>query len=188
MPKKINLPFNEDTLAELKAGDDLLLSGVVYTARDTAHRRMVADLEQGRQLPFDIRGQTIYFMGPTPARPGRVIGSAGPTTSGRMDTYSPSLIKAGLKAMIGKGKRSEAVKEAIKQYRAVYLGAIGGTGALLSQSIRHAEIVAYPELGAEAILRLEVKDFPVIVINDIYGGDLYETGKTRYQVMPIHQA
>ncbi|MFH0942507.1 MAG: Fe-S-containing hydro-lyase [Chloroflexota bacterium] len=182
MAKKVKLPFSEETLAGLRAGDDLLLSGVLYAARDAAHQRMVADLEQGRPLPFDIRGQTLYFMGPTPARPGQVIGSAGPTTSGRMDSYSPALISAGLKVMIGKGKRSPAVKEAMKRHRAIYLGATGGTGALISRSIQHRETVAYPELGAEAILRLEVSDFPVTVINDIYGDDLYETGKARYRL------
>lgn len=180
--KKIKLPFNEETIAGLKAGDELLLSGMLYTSRDAAHKRMAADLEKGKPLPFDIRGETIYFMGPTPVRPGRVIGSAGPTTSGRMDAYSPALIKAGLKTMIGKGKRSVAVKEAMKKHRAVYLGATGGTGALLSQCIRRAEVVAYPELGAEAILRLEVIDLPVVVINDIYGGDLYETERARYRL------
>lgn len=182
MTKKIKLPFSEETLAGLKTGDDLLLSGVVYAARDAAHQRMLADLEKGKPLPFDIRGETIYFMGPTPARPGHVIGSAGPTTSGRMDSYSPALINAGLKAMIGKGKRSQVVREAMKKHRAVYLGATGGTGALISQSIKHSETVAYQELGAEAILRLQVSDFPVTVINDIHGGDLYETGKARYRI------
>lgn len=180
--KKIKLPFNEETIAGFKSGDELLLSGMLYAARDAAHKRLAADLEKSKPLPFDIRGETIYFMGPTPVRPGQVIGSAGPTTSGRMDVYSPALIKAGLKTMIGKGKRSFAVKEAMKKHRAVYLGATGGTGALLSRRIRRAEVIAYPELGAEAILRLEVIDFPVVVINDIYGGDLYEGAKARYRL------
>ena len=181
MTKNITLPLTEEALTELRAGDDLRLNGVMYAARDAAHQRLAADLEQGRPLPFDIRGQTIYFMGPTPSIPGAVIGSAGPTTSGRMDPYSPGLISAGLKGMIGKGKRSPAVKEAMQQHRAVYLGAIGGTGALISRNIQRAEVIAYQDLGAEAILRLEVSDFPVTVINDIYGGDLYEMGKARYR-------
>jgi len=180
--KKINLPFNKEVIASLKAGDELLLSGMLYAARDAAHQRLAADLEKGKPLPFDIKGQTIYFMGPTPARPGQVIGSAGPTTAGRMDSYSPALIEVGLKAMIGKGKRSHAVKEAMKKHRAIYLGATGGAGALLSTRIKYAEGVAYPELGAEAILKLEVSDFPVVVINDIYGGDLYETERARYRL------
>jgi fumarate hydratase subunit beta len=138
-------------------------------------------LDKGEKLPFDIVGQTLYYMGPSPARPGEVIGSAGPTTSGRMDAYTPRLLAAGIRAMIGKGPRSSEVKEAIKKYRAVYLAAIGGTGALLSNTIKKAEVVAYEDLGAEAIQRLEVEDFPAIVINDIYGGDLYEDGKAKYR-------
>lgn len=184
MIKNITLPLTEETLTELRAGDDLRLNGVMYTARDAAHKRMVNDLEQGRSLPFDIKGQTIYFMGPTPSKPGAVIGSAGPTTSSRMDPYSPVLISAGLNGMIGKGKRSPAVKEAMKKHKAVYLGAIGGTGALISKYIQRVEVIAYQYLGAEAILRLEVSDFPVTVINDIYGGDLYEMGKARYRRHP----
>jgi len=180
--KKVNLPLSEETLKELRAGDNLLLRGTMYVGRDAAHKRMVEALEEGKPLPVDIRGQTIYFMGPSPARPGRPIGSAGPTTSGRMDAYSPRLIAAGLKGMIGKGSRSEAVKDAMVKYKAVYLGAIGGAGALISRSIKKSEVVAYEELGAEAVLRLEVEDFPVTVINDIYGGDLYQDGKAKYQV------
>ena len=143
---------------------------------------MIEALDQGKPLPFDIKGQTIYYMGPTPARPGRQIGSAGPTTSGRMDAYSPRLMAEGLKGMIGKGLRSQAVKDAMVKYKAVYLGAIGGAGAVISQSIKKAEVVAYEELGAEALRRLEVQDFPVTVVNDIYGGDLYQEGKAKYQV------
>ena len=180
--KKINLPLSEETLKELRAGDNLLLRGTMYVGRDAAHKRMVEAMEQGKPLPVDIRGQTIYFMGPSPARPGRPIGSAGPTTSGRMDAYSPRLIAEGLKGMIGKGSRSEAVKDAMVKYKAVYLGAIGGAGALISRSIKKSEVVAYEELGAEALLRLEVEDFPVTVINDIYGGDLYQEGRAKYQV------
>ena len=179
---KIKIPFSDETIAGLKTGDELLLSGTLYAARDAAHKRMVADLEKGKMTPFEIRGQTIYFMGPAPARPGQVIGSAGPTTSSRMDAYSPALIKAGLKTMIGKGKRSPAVKDVMIKCRAVYLGATGGVGASLSRCIKRAEVIAYPELGAEAILRLEVIDFPVVVINDIYGRDLYETERARYRL------
>lgn len=179
MAKKVKLPLTEEMLAELRAGDNVLLSGVLYVARDAAHKRMVEALEQGKPLPFDIRGQTIYYMGPSPARPGRTIGSAGPTTSRRMDGYSPRLIAEGLKGMIGKGVRSQSVKDAMKKHEAVYLAAIGGTGALISKSITRSEIIAYEELGAEAVLRLEVNDFPATVINDIYGGDLYEEGKAN---------
>jgi len=169
-------------LKDLKAGDNLSLTGVIYVGRDAAHKRMIEALDQGKPLPFDIKGQTIYYMGPTPARPGRQIGSAGPTTSGRMDAYSPRLMAEGLKGMIGKGLRSQAVKDAMVKYKAVYLGAIGGAGAVISQSIKKAEVVAYEELGAEALRRLEVQDFPVTVVNDIYGGDLYQEGKAKYQV------
>ena len=179
--KKVALPLTEKTVKGLKAGDNVLLSGVMYVARDAAHKRMVEALDQGKPLPFDIKGQTIYYMGPSPARSGQVIGSAGPTTSGRMDVYTPRLLAEGLKGMVGKGMRSPAVKEALKKYRAVYLGAIGGVGALLSKSIKKSEVIAYEELGAEAIRRIEVEDFPVIVINDIYGGDLYQEGKARYR-------
>lgn len=182
MVKKVKLPLTDETLKDLEAGDDVLLNGVIYVARDAAHKRMVEALEKGQDLPFDVRGQTVYFMGPSPAKPGQVIGSAGPTTSGRMDSYSPRLIAAGLKGMIGKGNRSQAVKEAMKKHRAVYFAAIGGAGALISKSIKKAEVIAYDELGAEAVRRLEVEDFPVTVINDIYGGDLYQEGKARYRI------
>jgi len=185
MVKKITLPLNDEILKDLKTGDNLLLTGVIYTARDAAHKRILQPLDQGKPLPFDIKGATIYYMGPTPARPGRVIGSAGPTTSGRMDAYAPRLIAEGLKGMIGKGSRSKTVKDAIVKYKAVYLGAIGGAGALISGSIRRAEVIAYEELGTEAIRRLEVADFPVTVINDIYGGDLYEEGRAKYQAKAI---
>jgi fumarate hydratase subunit beta len=178
----IKSPVDEKTIKELRAGDQLFITGVIYVGRDAAHKRMVEALDQGKPLPFDIKGQSIYYMGPSPAKPGQPIGSAGPTTSGRMDAYSPRLMSEGLKVMIGKGMRSQAVKEAIKKYKAVYLAAIGGAGALISKSIKKSEVVAYPELGAEAILRLEVKDFPATVINDIYGGDLYQEGKNKYKV------
>ena len=182
MTKKVVLPLTDKTLEDLKAGDNILLTGVMYVGRDAAHKRMVAALGQGKPLPFDIKGQTIYFMGPTPAKPGQVIGSAGPTTSGRMDSYSPRLIAEGLKGMIGKGMRSPEVKDAMKKYKAVYFAAIGGAGALISKSIKKSEIVAYEELGAEAVRRLEVEDFPATVINDIYGGDLYQEGKAKYRI------
>jgi fumarate hydratase subunit beta len=182
MANKITLPLNDEVLNDLRVGDSLLLTGVIYTARDAAHKRMLEALDQGKPLPLDIRGATIYYMGPTPTRPGKAIGSAGPTTSGRMDTYAPRLIAEGLKAMIGKGSRSKAVKDAMMKYKAVYLGAIGGAGALLSRSIRKAEVIAYEDLDTEALRRLEVEDFPVTVINDIYGNDLYEEGKAKYKV------
>jgi len=182
MVKKIGLPLTDDIIKDLKAGDDVLLSGVMYVARDAAHKRMIEALDLGEPLPFDIKGQTIYYMGPSPARQGQVIGSAGPTTSGRMDSYSPRLLAEGLKGMIGKGMRSSVVKDAIKQYEAVYFAVVGGAGALASHNIKKSEVIAYEELGAEAVLRLEVEDFPVRVINDIYGGDLYQEGKTRYRI------
>ena len=182
MVKKVPLPLTDETLKDLKAGDNILLTGVMYVGRDAAHKRLIEALDQGKPLPFDITGQTIYFMGPSPAKPGKPIGAAGPTTSGRMDAYSPRLIAEGLKGMIGKGMRSQAVKDAMKKYKAVYLAAIGGAGALIAKSIKKSEVIAYEELGAEAIRRLEVEDFPVTVINDIYGGDLYQEGKARYRV------
>jgi fumarate hydratase subunit beta len=182
MIKKIKLPLTEKVIEDLKAGDEVLLSGVLYVARDAAHKRMVEALNKNKPLPFDIKGQTVYYMGPSPAPPGRVIGAAGPTTSSRLDTYTPRLLAAGLKGMVGKGVRSKEVKEAIKKHKAVYLAAIGGAGALISKTILKSAIVAYPELGPEAILKLEVRDFPATVINDIYGGDLYEAGKKKYQV------
>jgi fumarate hydratase subunit beta len=181
MPGKIRLPLAEKTIAGLKAGDNLLLSGVLYVARDGAHRRMIESLDKGESLPFDVKDQIIYYMGPSPAPPGRAIGSAGPTTSARMDACTPRLLAAGLKGMIGKGLRSREVREALKKYKAVYLAAIGGAGALISKTIVKSEVVAYPDLGPEAVLRIEVKDFPAIVINDIYGGDLYIEGKKRYK-------
>ncbi len=180
--RRINLPLTEEVIVGLKAGDKVLLTGVIYVARDAAHKRMAEALDKGSPLPFDVRGQTIYYMGPTPARPGKPIGSAGPTTSGRMDVYTPHLLAEGLKGMIGKGTRSQAVKDAIIKHRAIYLVAIGGAGALISRSIKKSEVIAYPELGAEAVRRLEVADFPATVANDIYGGDLYQEGKARYRI------
>ena len=182
-PKKIRLtpPLSSDDAASLRCGDRVLISGPLYTARDAAHARLVALLDEGKDLPFDIEGQIIYYVGPTPAKPGAVIGSAGPTTSGRMDSYAPALMAAGLKGMIGKGSRSAEVREAMSRHQAVYFAATGGAGALLSQRIVKAEVVAYEDLGPEAIRRLEVKDFPVIVVNDAHGGDLYAEGVSAYR-------
>ncbi len=178
----IKSPVDEETIKKLKAGDQVFITGVIYVGRDAAHKRMVEALDQGKPLPFGIKGQTIYYMGPAPAKPGQPIGSAGPTTSGRMDAYSPRLMAEGLKVMIGKGMRAQAVKDAIKKYGAIYLAAIGGAGALISKSIKKSEVIAYEELGAEAVRRLEVENFPATVINDIYGGDLYEEGKAKYKL------
>ena len=182
MPKLINLPLSERDIADLKAGDNVVLNGMLYVARDAAHKRIVEALEKGQKPPFAIKGQTIYYMGPTPAKPGHVIGSAGPTSSYRMDIYTLPLLEAGLKGMIGKGQRAQPVLDAMKKYKAVYFAAIGGAGALISKSIKKTEIIAYEELGAEAVLRLEVANFPVTVINDIYGGDLYREGKAKYKI------
>ena len=183
MPKVINLPLTEKVITELKAGDNVLLNGVIYVARDAAHKRITEALDKGQPLPFDLKGQTIYYMGPAPAKPGNVIGSAGPTSSYRMDIYAPRLLAAGLKGMIGKGQRTSPVVDAMKKYRAVYFAAIGGTGALLSKCIKKAEVIAYEELGAEAVRKLEVANFPVTVINDIHGGDLYQQGKAQYKIV-----
>ncbi|MFC2011391.1 Fe-S-containing hydro-lyase [Chloroflexota bacterium] len=182
MVKKVTLPLTDETLKELKTGDQVFITGVMYVARDAAHKKLVIALDQGKPLPFDIKGQTLYYMGPAPAKPGQLIGSAGPTTSGRMDAYSPRLIAEGLKGMVGKGIRSQTVKDAMKEYQAVYLAATGGTGALISKSIKKSQVIAYEELGVEAIRRLEVENFPATVINDIYGGDLYKEGKARYRI------
>ncbi|MFC1946529.1 Fe-S-containing hydro-lyase [Chloroflexota bacterium] len=181
MEKKIVLPLTDDVVKELRTGDSVLLTGTMYVARDAAHRRMLEAMDNGESLPFDISGQTIYYMGPSPAPPGRVIGSAGPTTSSRMDVYTPRLIEQGLKGMIGKGMRSQQVKEAIMKFKAVYFGAAGGAGAVISRSIRKAEVVAYDDLGAEAIRKIDVEDFPAVVVNDIYGADLHEDGKAAYR-------
>jgi fumarate hydratase subunit beta len=183
MQKKIHLPLNDEIIKDLHAGDNVLLFGVIYVARDAAHKRLVEAIEKGQKLPFDVKNQTIYYMGPSPARPGQIIGAAGPTTSGRMDTYSPRLMQEGLKGMIGKGNRSKIVKDAIVKYKAVYFAAIGGAGALIAKGIKKSELVAYEELGAEALRRLEIEDFPVTVVNDIYGNDLYEEGKTKYRTV-----
>ena len=180
MTKKIQTPLTREAARELRAGDSCLISGVIYTARDAAHKRLCELVAQGKELPLEIKDATIYFVGPTPAKPGQAIGSAGPTTSYRMDAYSPTLISIGQTGMIGKGKRSAEVVAAMKEHGAVYFGAIGGCGALLSKCIKKAEIIAYEDLGAEAIRRLEVEDFPVVVIIDSEGNNLYETGRKEY--------
>jgi fumarate hydratase subunit beta len=177
---KLLTPLTDEVIEQLHAGDKVSITGVIYVGRDAAHKRLVTALDAGEPLPFDIQGQIIYYMGPSPAKPGAPIGSAGPTTSGRMDPYAPRLMAVGLKGMIGKGNRSTPVREAMKKHKAVYLGAIGGAGALIARSIKKAEVVAYDDLGAEALRRLEVEDFPAIVINDIYGGDAYEDGMKQY--------
>jgi len=179
-PRRIRAPLDQETIDTLRAGDQVLITGTLLTARDAAHQRLVAALERGDPLPIDLRGQVIYYVGPAPARPGMVIGSAGPTTGGRMDPYTPALLRAGLRGMIGKGSRSPAVRQAIVQYGAVYFGAIGGAGALLARRISAAKVVAYEDLGPEAIYELSVVDFPVIVVNDRYGGDLYESARLTY--------
>lgn len=178
---KIHTPLEHKDIIKLHAGDRVKISGVIYTARDAAHMRLVELLHQGKELPFSLEGQIIYYVGPAPAKPGMVIGPAGPTTSYRMDSFSPELLKHGLKGMIGKGPRSNPVKEALKQYQGVYFAAIGGAAALISRTIKKSEVIAYPELGPEAIRKLLVEDFPAIVINDIYGNDLYEEGLKKYQ-------
>jgi fumarate hydratase subunit beta len=178
---KLVTPLDDQSVERLKIGDRVLLSGYVYSARDAAHKRLIDLLDRGEQLPFDVKGQVIYFVGPTPARPGRPIGSAGPTTSSRMDKYSPRLIAQGLKGMIGKGFRSPEVIEAMKKYKTVYFAAVGGAGALLAQRIKESEIVAYEDLGPEAIRRLNLDNFPVIVVNDCRGNDLYREGVKKYK-------
>lgn len=180
MSISVTVPMSRETARSLKAGDSVLLSGVIYTARDAAHKRLCELAAQGKELPLDVKDSVIYFVGPTPAKPGEVIGSAGPTTAYRMDAYSPTLIEMGLTGMIGKGKRSDAVVHAMKTNGAVYFGAIGGCGALLSRCIKKAEVIAYEDLGAEAIRRLEVENLPVIVVIDSQGNNLYETGRANY--------
>ena len=180
MAIRIQMPLTREQARTLKAGDSCLISGVIYTARDAAHKRLCALAAEGKELPWPIENATIYYVGPTPERPGEAIGSAGPTTSYRMDAYSPTLIALGETGMIGKGKRGPEVVDAMKEHGAVYFGAIGGCGALLSQCIKKAEVIAYEDLGAEAIRRLEVEDFPVVVIIDSQGNNLYETGRAAY--------
>ena len=180
MEKKISTPLTEEISKTLRAGDSILLSGIVYTARDAAHGRLINLLDEGKELPLNINGEVIYYVGPTPEKPGEVIGSAGPTTSYRMDSYAPRLLDLGLKGMIGKGARNEEVISAIKGNNAIYFGAIGGAGALISKCIKSSEVIAYDDLGAEAIRKLEVKDMPLVVIIDTEGNNLYEIGKKEY--------
>lgn len=182
MVKKVTTPLTDESVAGLMAGDSVLLTGYIYTARDAAHKRMMALLDEGKELPFDVKGATIFYVGPAPAKPGHVIGSAGPTTSGRMDTYAPRLMEEGLKGMIGKGKRSDTVKDAIMKHKAVYFAALGGAGALAAKSVKSARPVAYEDLGPEAIVELYVEDFPLIVVNDMYGKDAYIEGRAKYEV------
>jgi fumarate hydratase subunit beta len=184
MPKQIRLttPLLNEDIENLKIGDKVLLNGVLFTGRDAAHKRLFDLIKKGEDLPIDLKGQVIYYVGPTPAKPGKPIGSAGPTTSYRMDPFAPTLIELGLKGMIGKGNRSQEVIESMKKYKAVYFGATGGAGALLAKRIKKATVVAYEDLGPEAIRRLEVEDFPVTVVNDCNGGDLYKEGIKRFAI------
>lgn len=177
---KVTTPLTSEQTSKLKSGDTVLITGYIYTARDAAHARLVKLLEEGKELPFNLEGQIVYYVGPTPAKPGQVIGSAGPTTSYRMDTYAPTLLDQGLKGMIGKGKRDSGVKAAILRNEAIYFAATGGAAALIAKTIKSAEIIAYEDLGAEAIRKLYVEDFPAVVINDIYGGDLYDEGQAQW--------
>jgi fumarate hydratase subunit beta len=178
----LQTPLNDEDVIKLHAGDKVELCGIIYTARDAAHAKLFELINEGKELPIPLQGQVIYYVGPTPAKPGKVIGSAGPTTSYRMDPFAPKLIEYGIKGMIGKGPRSIKVKEAIKEYNAIYFAAVGGAGALIAQRIKKAELIAYPELGPEAIRRIEVELLPLIVINDIYGNDLYESGVNKYKI------
>lgn len=180
MEYKLTTPLTREMLAPLRAGDTVLLSGVVYTARDAAHGRMAELLDEGKALPFDLKGAAIYYVGPTPERPGAVIGAAGPTTAGRMDAFTPRLLDLGLACMIGKGKRSQTVKDAVVRNGAVYLAAIGGAGALMAGSVKELEVIAWPELGCEAVRRLVVENMPLTVLLDPVGGDLYESGPGAY--------
>lgn len=180
MEKRITTPLSLEQLKDLKCGDSVLISGVIYTARDAAHKRLCQLVEEGKDLPFDVQDSVVYFVGPAPAKGDQVIGSAGPTTSYRMDPYSPTLIRLGQRGMIGKGKRSPEVVAAMKEHGAVYFGAIGGAGALLSRCIKKAEVVCYEDLGAEALRRLEIEDFPAFVIIDSEGNNLYENGRKAY--------
>ncbi len=181
MAKRITAPLTEATVKDLRAGDSVLISGTIYTGRDLAHKKLVDAIQAGEKLPFDLAGAVIYYVGPSPAKPGQVIGSAGPTTSYRMDAYSPLLMEHGLRGMIGKGNRTRPVLDAIKQYGAVYFAAVGGAAALIAKTIKQAKVIAYEDLGPEAVRELMVEEFPAIVINDVYGGDLYEQGVAKYR-------
>lgn len=187
MEKHMTLPLTEELAKTLRAGDTVYLTGTIYTSRDAGHKRMCEALSKGDSLPFDPQNATIYYVGPTPAKPGQVIGSAGPTTSGRMDAYAPQMMTVGARGMIGKGARLPEVVEAMKRYSGVYFGAIGGAGALLAKCIKKSELIAYEDLGAEALRKLYVEDFPVVVIIDCYGNNLYETGRKHYLQEREHQ-
>jgi fumarate hydratase subunit beta len=178
--KKITPPLSDKDVEDLRIGDKVSITGIIYTARDAAHKRFVELLDQGKELPVDLKGQIVYYVGPSPPKPGQVIGSAGPTTSTRMDAYTPKLLEYGLKGMIGKGTRSKSVLDAMQKHKAVYLIAVGGAAALLSKRIKEAKVVAYEDLGTEALRMLKVEDFPVVVANDAHGGDLYEEGMKKY--------
>lgn len=178
---KIKTPLSDEVINSLKSGDQVSISGTLYTARDSAHKRLVDLLDRGEELPFDIKGQIIYYVGPTPAKPGAIIGSAGPTTSYRMDSYAPRLMEVGMKGMIGKGNRSQAVIDAMVKYKSVYFAAIGGAGALVARSIKEVEIIAYEDLGPEAIRKMRVEDFQAVVVNDIHGNDVYKDGMKKYK-------
>lgn len=177
----VTAPLDQATVDRLRAGDHVAISGTIYTARDAAHKRLIALAEQGEPLPLELQGQVIYYVGPTPPRPGEVIGSAGPTTAMRLDPYTPKMLELGVKGIIGKGGRGPAVRQAIKDARAVYFIAVGGTGALLNRHIKSADVIAFEDLGTEAIRRLQVENFPAIVVNDCEGGDLLEAGKRQYR-------
>lgn len=183
MSKIVNTPLTDEAVNDLKAGDRVLLNGIIYTGRDAAHKRMAELINKGEELPMDIKNQIIYYVGPCPAKPGQAIGSAGPTTSGRMDAYAPLLMEHGLKGMIGKGLRNQQVVDSIIKNSCVYFAAIGGAGALLAEAIKEAEVIAFPDLGAEAIYKLRVEDFPVTVIIDNKGNDLYKIGKEQYKIV-----
>jgi len=182
---RLETPLRDADVERLHIGDKVLLNGVIYTGRDAAHKRLIEQLQRGEPLPFSLEGAVIYYVGPAPARPGEVIGPAGPTTSYRMDPYTPTLLAHGLKGMIGKGSRGPEVREALKKHKAVYFVATGGAAALVAERIKAAEVIAYEDLGPEAVRKLVVEDFPVIVANDIYGGDVYEEGKRRYRKEPV---
>ncbi|HZG62209.1 MAG TPA: FumA C-terminus/TtdB family hydratase beta subunit [Rubrobacteraceae bacterium] len=180
-PIYLEAPLTQEDVEPLRTGDVVRLSGLLYVARDAAHARMAEAIDKGEALPFDPEGQVVYFTGPAPARPGHALGPAGPTTASRMDSYSPLLIERGLKGMVGKGSRSEAVRETMREHGCVYFGAVEGTAALLARRVKKAEVLAYEDLGAEAMRRLVVEDFPVVVVNDLYGGDLYLEGRERWR-------
>ena len=178
---KITTPLSDEVVDSLKSGDQVSIKGILYTARDAAHKRLIDLLDHGGELPFDIKGQIIYYVGPTPAKPGAIIGSAGPTTSYRMDPYAPRLMEVGMKGMIGKGNRTQNVIDAMVKYKSIYFAAIGGAGALVARSIKKVEIIAYEDLGPEAIRKMEVEDFQAVVVNDTYGNDVYKEGMNKYK-------